>query len=292
MAEPAPINLAKAFGFHSEPAAIAFAVIYVPLFGWFTRQCFARPTYVYFIINLFCQIRLAAFVLRAILIRVDAVGEKLGPLIADEVLFGVGFFSLLYSAYTLVLDMCRDQTEPPPSLNFLVRLTKNRHVFRVVLMLAVILGVMASTGTAKNGSVSGTAQTERKVSTILFLVLTILQAAQTLFLVQMDMAGTLYHRFIDFRRPNESFGSRNAMTILLAVSLLLLVREGFSTATMTNALKQNNEHFWYPLMAVPEVLIVVLLSLPGLVPRKEEMQQRYPVAMLKEMGPGSSTSLA
>ncbi|KAF8166171.1 hypothetical protein BJ912DRAFT_913804 [Pholiota molesta] len=283
MAEPAPINLAKAFGFHSEAAAIAFAVIYVPLFGWFTRQCFARPTYVYFIINLFCQIRLAAFVLRAILIRVDSVGEKLAPLIADEVLFGVGFFSLLYSAYTLVLDIEIKQNRPP-SPNFLVRVTKNRHVFRVVLMLAVVLGVMASTGTSKNGTVSGTAQTERKVSTILFLVLTILQASQTLFLVQMDIADP--HE----RRPNESFGSRNAMTILLAVSLLLIVREGFSTATMTNALKQNNEHFWYPLMAVPEVLVVLLLSLPGLVPRKEEMQQRYPVA--KEMGPGSSASLA
>lgn len=51
------------------------------------------------------QVRIAAFVLRAILISINAVGEKLNVLIADEILSAIGFFSLLYSAYTLVLDM-------------------------------------------------------------------------------------------------------------------------------------------------------------------------------------------
>ncbi len=42
--------------------------------------------------------------IRAIVIGSDSAGKNLGLLIADEVLFGIGFFGLLYAAYTLVLD--------------------------------------------------------------------------------------------------------------------------------------------------------------------------------------------
>jgi hypothetical protein len=51
------------------------------------------------------QVRIAAFTLRAILISNNSVGQNKNVFIADEVLSAVGFFSLLYSAYTLVLDM-------------------------------------------------------------------------------------------------------------------------------------------------------------------------------------------
>jgi len=44
-------------------------------------------------------------VIRAILAGSESAGENLSLLIADEILFGVGFFGLLYSAYTLVLDL-------------------------------------------------------------------------------------------------------------------------------------------------------------------------------------------
>ena len=61
------------------------------------------------------------------------------------------------------------------------------------------------------------------------------------------------------------------MPILLLVSLLLLVREAFATATISNSLKQNNEHLWYPLIALPEIIAVVLYATPGLVPRRNEL---------------------
>lgn len=61
------------------------------------------------------------------------------------------------------------------------------------------------------------------------------------------------------------------MLILLVISLLLLVREIFTTATVNNALKQNNEHFWYPLYALPEILAVTLYTAPGLVPPRSEL---------------------
>jgi hypothetical protein len=66
------------------------------------------------------------------------------------------------------------------------------------------------------------------------------------------------------------------MAILSLGALLLLVREVFYTATITNTAKQNEEHFWYPLVAVPEILVVILSATPGLVPRREEIQQRLP----------------
>ena len=78
------------------------------------------------------------------------------------------------------------------------------------------------------------------------------------------------------RRANERFGSRHAMSILLLASTLLLVREIFSIITVNDAAKQNTEHFWYPFFAVPEILVALLFTTPGLVPRREELQQRYP----------------
>lgn len=48
------INLAKAFGFESVGAAIVFAILYIPLLGWYIRQSFARPTYVHFVLVVFC----------------------------------------------------------------------------------------------------------------------------------------------------------------------------------------------------------------------------------------------
>ncbi len=49
-------------------------------------------------------VRVAAFTVRAVLAGSKTAGQSLGLVIADEVLSQVGYFSLLYSAYTLVLD--------------------------------------------------------------------------------------------------------------------------------------------------------------------------------------------
>lgn len=94
------INYAKVFGIDSVAAAIVFATAYVPLFGWFVRQSFARPTYVFFVLSFFCIVRLTAFIIRSILAGSDTAGQNLGLLIADEVLFGVGFFGLIFCLHS------------------------------------------------------------------------------------------------------------------------------------------------------------------------------------------------
>ncbi len=49
-----PVDFAAAFGYHSEGAAILFAVLYFPLFCYFCLQSFARPTYVHIVMAVFC----------------------------------------------------------------------------------------------------------------------------------------------------------------------------------------------------------------------------------------------
>ncbi|KIM49901.1 hypothetical protein M413DRAFT_439029 [Hebeloma cylindrosporum] len=265
MSNPYHINYAHWSGIHSVPVAIIFAVLYIPLLGWFVRQSFARPTYVHFVLSLFCAIRIAAFGIRAALAGLDSAGENLSLLIADQVLSGVGFFGLLYSAYTLVLDLEQRTGRPAPT-SPLLRITRNRHAFRAALMAAVVLGIVSATLTNTDGSTSDTSKSLRKASIIIFLVLTILQAFQTLVLVRMEVAEKNTNKHSDV-----SFGARHAMPILLLVSLLLLVREAFTAATINNGLKQNNERFWYPLIALPEILAVTLYATPGLVPRRDEL---------------------
>lgn len=50
------------------------------------------------------QVRVTAFVMRAVLAGSDGAASNLGLVIAESVVYSVGFFGLLYSAYTLVLD--------------------------------------------------------------------------------------------------------------------------------------------------------------------------------------------
>lgn len=48
--------------------------------------------------------RIAAYIMRAMLAGSIAQGSNLGLFITDQILFGIGFFALLYSAFNLVLD--------------------------------------------------------------------------------------------------------------------------------------------------------------------------------------------
>ena len=89
------------------------------------------------------------------------------------------------------------------------------------------------------------------------------------FIIQLELSLGKSERKAD---ENQSFGMKYGIYILYIISLLLLVRESFSMATVSNTFKQNNEHFWYPLVALPEILAVILFSTPGLVPHRSDLQ--------------------
>lgn len=52
----------------------------------------------------FFLVRVVAFAMRAVLAGSESTAENLNVVIADEALFSIGYFGLIYSAYNLVLD--------------------------------------------------------------------------------------------------------------------------------------------------------------------------------------------
>ncbi|KAF8869992.1 hypothetical protein BD779DRAFT_1456166 [Infundibulicybe gibba] len=263
------INYAKLLGFESAVAAAIFAALYVPFFAWFVRQSLKGPTYVLVMLSVFCATRITAFVIRALLAGSDSIGHNLSLLISDEILFGVGFFGLLSSAYILVLDRmllfhCPKPTGVTRALTIMVT---NRRLFRIVMTVAVALGITGvSLSQSSSPDIVGLGKAFRLGSTITFLHLTVLQTCQTLKLARVERSSGAY------RHDNESWGMKNGSYILCAVSLLLLIREIFVTAVTINDTDiQNNEHLWYPLLALPEILAVAFHATPGLVPPRSEL---------------------
>jgi len=219
--------------------------------------------------------------MRAVLAGSESTAENLSVVIADEALFGIGYFSLIYSAYNLVLDRIL-LADPTPPENPILRITQNRRLFRVAILIALILGIVSATSTNSNGSTSTTSNTLHIASTVLFLVVTVLQAVQTIFLASKHITGQNKY----YKQGKDSIGVKYGNYILLVISLLLIVREAFETATVNNSAKQSNEHFWYPFLAVPEFFVVILFSTPGLVPRQDEV----PEYSLADIAPQDATT--
>jgi len=209
-----------------------------------------------------------AFAMRAVLAASESTAENLNVVIADEALFGIGYFGLIYSAYNLVLDRIL-LADPTPPENPLLMITQNRRLFRVAILVALILGIASSTTTNSDGSSSTTTDTLHIASTVLFLVVTVLQAIQTIYLASKRVSGQ--NRY--YKEGKDSIGVRYGNYILLAISLLLVIRESFATATVKNTAKQDSEPFWYPFLAVTEIFVVMLFSTPGLVPRQDEVPE-------------------
>ncbi|KAJ6631478.1 hypothetical protein B0H10DRAFT_1978951 [Mycena sp. CBHHK59/15] len=176
------IDYATLFGFHSVAAAAIFAALYLPLFLWFIRHLFT----------------------------------------ADEVLFGVGFFALLYSAYTLVLD------RSVPSIPAFDLAHAQPSSLPDGPLIGVILGVVGITNaTSSNANDVSTSKTLRKASTAIFLVLTVLQALQAFIVVAES-------RRSGYRNDSRPFGDRHGSYLLCLISVFLLVREVFLVATISN----------------------------------------------------------
>jgi hypothetical protein len=263
---PPGFNYAKAYGIESVAGAVIFAILYVPLILFYIRQSFARPTYVYIVLAFFCAVRITAFVLRAFLAGVAKDGQNLNLLIVFEVVYNVGFFGLLYSAYTLVLDRGLLSDAPLPD-GPISRITRRRPLFRMALAAAVAVGITGAIESA-TGSTQNTVNlgnTLRQVAIYIFLVLCVLVAFQTILLVRAEASyGT--HKV-----SNGAFGATHGIHILCLISLLLLGREAFFVATANDLAKQNDENWWYPLAALTELVAVVMFSAPGLVPSRDEL---------------------
>jgi len=162
------------------------------------------------------------------------------------------------------------ESEPPTGLLAILR---NHRLFHLVLMAGVIIGIIGVTDiTSSDPSTQSTGETLHKVSAVIFFVLTVLQAFQTVMLLIAEHRANAYSA-----KPSHRWAHRHGHYVLFVISLLLLVREVFLLATISDSQKQYNETFWYPLVALPEILAVAFYAIPGLVPSTSEIEsERLP----------------
>jgi len=261
------VNYAEAYGIHSLAAAIIFLVIYTPFVPFYIWTSMKTRTFVYYMLTFFCVIRFIAFLLRSILAGSDSAASSLDLLIAEQVIYNVGFFGVLYSTYTLVLD--RQLLSGIEVHNPLQLITSNRHIIQTTLTAAVVIGIIGAVDvSSSNPSSQATGKTLRIVSTAIFLAIVVLLAIHlTFILFEMQSMTERY------AGETRSFGRTHGMYILIVIVLLLMIREIFYIATIENIKAQTNEALFYPLAALPEVLVVFLFAIPGLVPPKSELPQ-------------------
>ncbi|KZT72458.1 hypothetical protein DAEQUDRAFT_705625 [Daedalea quercina L-15889] len=283
-------NYAKDYGIESLAAAIVFTILYVPLLALNVYQAIRRRTRVYFTISLFCLIRVTAFALRSALAGSNAAATNENALIAFEVIYNVGFFGILYSAYTLVLereslvDMDVFLMYCPGPLQLIFRITRRRALIRIALMVAVAVGIAGSVDVlnAKTQSDLNQATALRSASVYIFLAVTCLLVIQALALSFATMRTLakeprtgqqqVYSPPRQGRGPAR-VGGTYGIFFLLIIAALLLAREAFYGATTHKSAQQTNEHLWYPLSAMTELIAVILFAVPGLIPAQDELPQ-------------------
>ncbi|KAG5642854.1 hypothetical protein DXG03_002031 [Asterophora parasitica] len=199
-------------------------------------------------------------------------GNNINLIIAEQVLFSIGFFSLLYSAYTLVMD--RELMSDYPSAGGIIsRVIRKRRLYRLVLLAGIVIGAVGISDSNPSNSPStiSTGMSLHLASAIIYLVLVALLAFQTLILAKAE----LRNGGSGYKHSKASFGARYGIYILLVIAQLLVVRESFAVATANDFTAANNEHLWYPLIALPEILAVMLYSIPDLVPMNSELRDRH-----------------
>ncbi|EIW84821.1 hypothetical protein CONPUDRAFT_141671 [Coniophora puteana RWD-64-598 SS2] len=259
-------NYAVYSSMYSLAGAVVFAIVYFLLFFAFVFKAISRPTYVHFMLAFFCIIRICAFVIRALLIKEESIGENLNVFIAYQIIYNVGFFGILYSAYTLVLDrMSFAKRRPNGPISMLL---SRPFLFRIALSAGIALGIAGASiaATATKASTASTGSTLREAAVYIFLALSALVFLQTIFLARAESSDGTYKQTMD------GFGAQNGAFILALISLLLVAREAFFTATIHNTSEQNNEKLWYPLSALTELVAVILFLIPGLVPARKEIR--------------------
>ncbi|TFK68652.1 hypothetical protein BDN72DRAFT_841538 [Pluteus cervinus] len=271
---PAPpgFNYADFFGIKTVDAAAIFAALYLILLGYYLLQAKRHPTYVLITLSVFCAIRTSAFAIRTALAASDTAGQNLGLYIAEQVLFSVGFVGLLYSSYTLVLDreLLLNSGERQRTLS---KIMQERRYMRIVMMAGVACGIVGINDTS-SGTTPGDISTGNallKAGAAIFFALTVIQGIFTVIYTKHEI---LAARNDDSNSEKQKpLGATHGGYILCAISVLLLIREAFAVATVGNIAKSGNEHLWYPLVAVPEILAVILYAAPGLVPPRSDLNQ-------------------
>jgi len=266
-ASDAPINYAKAIGIESFPLAVIFCAIYVPLFLVFMTRWCRNMTYVLGAAALFSIIRVTAFGMRAALTKSESLSENKNFVIAQSIIYSIGYFGVLSSAVNLVID--REEAAGINNRDPLRILTANRHLMRMTLTGAVVVGIIGAVDTQDSSNSADKIKTGnllRKISVIIFLVIACLLVVHTLFAIAAEKRAAHYEKSY-----GSSLGQIHGMKILLFTGLFLAVREAFYAVTLNNLPRQQEEKLFYPFAAGTELIAVLTFMIPGIVPPKHEL---------------------
>ncbi|KAJ7174773.1 hypothetical protein C8R46DRAFT_93707 [Mycena filopes] len=286
-------NYAQIIGIQSKWAPILFAVIYFLVMIWYSVQAVRRHGWVFGFLAFFSLLRVISFSLRAaIASNHHNAAFNRNMVIAYEIIYNIGFFSILLSAHRLLNDrrrlakIDRGQSRLHRSMG---RVHKGRFI-ELLLLTSVILGIIGVAFAL--GSKAGRTATGGKLtqaSTYIFLVVTVFILLLTFLGIHIERAlrKKITHAGNGSAAPGAGTapahsalnGAKNYHhLILLLISLLLLLRilfyaatihqraTGQATTTQRAKAALANEHLWYPLAALAELLVVLLFLTPALVP--------------------------
>ncbi|KAJ7507196.1 hypothetical protein B0H11DRAFT_194626 [Mycena galericulata] len=295
-------NYSSILGIQNKWAPILFAVIYFLLMLWYLAQSVRRHAWVFSALVFFSALRVISFSLRAAMANNhanDAFSRKIA--IAYEVLFNISIFSLLLSAYRLLHDrrrLAKINRTRDTGRGFLHRAMGGFHkgrIMELLLLLSVLLGAIGvALALGPNVRHTNVGNKLNDASTYIFLVVAVIIALLTILVIRIERSlrltgagtgtgtdtGTAAGTGTAAPSP---IGATHHHLILSLIALLLLIRMLFYAATVhqratgqqttgSQALSfvrrtsQGNEHLWYPLAALAELLAVLLFLTPGLVP--------------------------
>ncbi|KAI0937772.1 hypothetical protein AcW1_003844 [Taiwanofungus camphoratus] len=284
------VDYAQLYEIHSVAGAVVFAIAYAPLLGYCLFQVLRERSSEYFFLVLFCLARILSFSFRAALASSSTVAHNSSFLIASEVTYYIGFFGLIFSAFTLALDreslmgplplIKRLENIMQGPLGIFWHILRNRHLIHIMLITAVILGIIGVTdATSSDQSKMNTGHTLRSANIYIYLAVVVLL---NINVVMFICAKALYPPSLDLYQTWSTDGGALSWIgrtydapILLLISMLLLAHEAFYAATVNNFIKQNNENFWYPLSALTEFIAATLFVVPGLIPARSELKKRH-----------------
>lgn len=262
MANPPPINYAYYVGIKSTIAAAVGAAIYAPLLLYFIWRATKNAVASILFLVLFCLIRVTAFGLRAYIAAKTSAQQDRTLVMIESIVYGVGFLGVLQSAYNL--QIARSHKYGKGDTNIFSRITGNPALVHLSLTGAVILsivGIIDVNSTNVNDHSRG--KTFRIISAIAFAAINGILILRCLFSLKDQAHGS-------------TLGARHGGTILLLASCVFIVREVFLVATVNNATASRNETLFYILEAVPELIGVLLLATPGLIPSKYDNDGALP----------------
>jgi len=272
-------NYAGALGISNKWAPIVFTVLYFLLMVYYIAQAIRRHASIYGGLAFFSAMRVVAYSLRAAMANNSHDATNKGVAIAYEVLYSVGYFSLVLSAYRLLRDRERLYALTRAGNRFTGAIHRG-HLVHFLLFLAVVLGTVGVVYALGNYGHNAAGNGLNSASTYIFLAVTVFVALLTFIVIRVERT---------FRRSPATgaadvppMGATHHHLILLIIAALLLIRTLFYAVTVHDRLhgesftttKQSNEHLWYPLAALAELLVALLFIVPGLVPLQSLLRRR------------------